>query len=167
MSQSPRELEMTGKGFSEVLSLFGQQDINTVPFEGSWTAGQVAEHVLKSVSGILNVLKGKTASTERDPANKIASIKALFLNFDNKLKNPEFLTPTADPKEKGALLTALERKFSGISEVMKTEDLTLTCLEREFPGVGPLTRVEWISLVVYHTERHTHQLNNIRKHFDE
>ncbi len=54
-----------------VLNQFGQQNINTVPFEGSWTGGQVAEHVLKSLSGAVGNTTGAVRPTERDPEENI------------------------------------------------------------------------------------------------
>ncbi|MGZ3928233.1 MAG: hypothetical protein ACXVJG_14855, partial [Mucilaginibacter sp.] len=63
----PNEIEKTKKELLNALGQFDQGNINIVPFEGSWTGGQVAEHVLKSVSGILENIKGTTVPTERNP----------------------------------------------------------------------------------------------------
>jgi hypothetical protein len=158
------ELEETGKQLQEVLSSFDQKEFNTIPFEGSWTAGQVAEHVLKSVSGILTVVQGRTKDTDRDPDEKTPMIAGIFLNFDKKLKNPDFLTPTDSPKDKAALVDALERKMAGLVAATKLNDLSVTCLDLELPGSGEFTRSEWGHLVLYHTQRHIHQLKNIKAH---
>jgi hypothetical protein len=42
-------------------------------------------------------------------------------------------------------------------------DLTPTVLAFELPVIGSLTRLEAIRFVTYHTQRHNHQLKNIRQ----
>jgi hypothetical protein len=54
----PKEVEDTARLFLAGLSSIRQEQINTVPFPGSWTAGQVAEHILLSASGVLEVIQG-------------------------------------------------------------------------------------------------------------
>jgi len=38
--------EATLNNMVSVLNEIKQEDINTIPFEGSWTAGQVVDHVI-------------------------------------------------------------------------------------------------------------------------
>ena len=59
------ELDATLKKLYDVLSSFNQETINTVPFEGSWTAAQVGEHLRKSYDGVVQLLKGKNIPTVR------------------------------------------------------------------------------------------------------
>ena len=41
------DFEKNTREFIEVLSSFTQDQINEIPFEGSWTAGKVGRHILK------------------------------------------------------------------------------------------------------------------------
>ena len=160
------EIGDTGKELSQVLSSFTQEQINVIPFAGSWTAGQVAEHVLKSVSGTLQNVTGNVEPTDRNPVQYADQLKEIFLNFDIKMKSPDFILPTDEPKDKGALLSSLENKMNKLENAAKTEDLSATCLTFEMPTMGPLTRMEWLSFANAHTLRHIHQLKNIKKAID-
>ena len=47
-----KQFEETEREFYNVLASFTQEQLNESPFEGSWTAAQVADHMLKSKKGI-------------------------------------------------------------------------------------------------------------------
>lgn len=143
------------------LSSFKEEEINTIPFEGSWTAGQVGEHIYKSMSGISHSLQGAVKKTDRDPGEKVNAIGEIFLNFDLKFKSPDFIQPSELPHDKTLLLRCLTLITSEISEHIKTQDLSLTCLQSILPGFGDLTRMELNYFTVFHTQRHVHQLKNI------
>ena len=38
--------------FTDTYAEFDEEEVNEVPFEGSWTPGQLAQHVIMSLSGI-------------------------------------------------------------------------------------------------------------------
>jgi hypothetical protein len=46
---------------------------------------------------------------------------------------------------------------------VQTLDLTSTCLEFELPGFGKFTRMEWGNFILYHSQRHIHQMKNIMR----
>lgn len=77
----------TSSELLQSLSSFKDDELNIVPFAGSWTAGQVGEHLLKSGSGITQILLGNTQATERPQDEEVESIAAIFLDFTKK-KNP-------------------------------------------------------------------------------
>jgi hypothetical protein len=160
------ELEGTRKELQQVLSSFTPEQLNTIPFAGSWTAGQVGEHVLKSVSGTLNNVNGDVHPTERNPEENVGQLRDIFLNFKIKMTSPDFILPTTEPKNKEELLGALEENISGLEKTARTEDLSATCLAFEMPFMGPLTRMEWLSFANFHTQRHIHQLKNIKEFID-
>lgn len=146
------------------LNLFDQETINAIPFEGSWTGGQVAEHVLKSLSGCLQNITGPVQLTKRDPAEHVKQLGEIFLNMDIKMKSPDFIIPSNEPKNKTSLIKSLGESLDGIKIVAGTEDLSATCIGFEMPVLGALTRLEWISFSLFHTQRHTQQLKNIVNH---
>jgi hypothetical protein len=157
----PKEVDDTARLFLASLSSIRQEQINTVPFPGSWTAGQIAEHILLSASGVLEVIHGPVKPTERDPSQHAEQIQKMFLDFSTKMVSPDFVRPSSTPKDKAVLLQSLQKTMGGIRSVAATQDLTATCMGFEFPGFGDLTRSEWIAFILAHTLRHTHQLNKI------
>ena len=158
------ELTTTKNELLKALDLFDQENINTVPFEGSWTGGQVAEHVLKSLSGALQNITGPVKHTDRDPGEYVKPLGDIFLNMDIKFKAADPILPTTDPKDRLALRSSLASALEGIKTVAITENISDTCTSFEFPTIGPLTRLEWILFSSYHTWRHTQQLKNIISH---
>lgn len=147
----------------DLVSSFNQEQINRVPFEGSWTAGQLAKHMILSNSGFIQLLNGPVKDTEKAPDQMVERIKNDFLNFNIKMKSPEFVVPPGKPYELEYLLHSLEDTKPKLLEAIDTLDLTKTCIAFQLPGGGFLTRLEAIHFVLYHTQRHIHQLKNIRQ----
>lgn len=155
------ELVSTKVELLEALDQFSDENINTIPFEGSWTAGQVAEHVLKSASAMAGALNGPGEPAERDPEQHIELLSQVFLNFDHKLNSPDFILPSNEPKEKQKLVKALEETFDNIILAASTRNLDLICTAFEMPTLGTLSGKELSWFTIVHTKRHIHQLKNI------
>ena len=134
---------------------------NIVPFEGSWTAGQLTQHMVMSNSGFADLLKGPVKDTERAPDAAVEGIENAFLNFDIKMQSPDFIRPEKKNYDKDGLLAALSGIKADITIATATLDLSKTCLSFELPVLGYLTRLEAVSFVICHTQRHIHQLKNI------
>jgi hypothetical protein len=156
-----KELEQAFHDLVQTLDIFDEKTFNTIPFEGSWTAGQVAEHIFKSVSGIPEVIHGATTDTQRAPDEHVQSIKDTFLNFNIKMKSPEFILPSAGPHEKKEFLEGILKVSIQMKDIAAGENLARSCTSFSFPGTGHLTRWEWLWFAVCHTKRHAHQLKNI------
>lgn len=144
------------------MSTFNQVKTNKVPFEGSWTAGQVGDHLLKSYA-IIETLNAEVKETRRAPDLKVKEIKTFLLDFELKMKSPEFIIPESTPINKDALLNSLEHRISQLIKSVNTLDLSKTCVSFILPELGEMTRTEWIYFVIYHTQRHIHQLKQIQK----
>jgi len=150
--------------FLKALDKFDQGNINNIPFEGSWTGGQAAEHILKSVSGILETLNGPSNPTERNPEEHVKMFGEVFLNMDIKMKSPDFIIPSDSPKDISFLRATLAKTFDGIEEAAGKDNVTETCTTFEMPTIGLLTKIEWIQFAGFHTRRHAQQLKNIADH---
>ena len=161
------ELSLTRQHLLQALSLFSAADFNIVPFTGSWTAGQVTEHIFKSINGVPHLLTGASMPTERDPARNVAQLRALFLDFTAKMKSPDFVLPSNEPKTYATLVKGVAEILTAIIDVSKTIDTSLTIANFDFPGSGPLTRLELLHFISVHTQRHTHQLKDIHKRLQE
>jgi hypothetical protein len=153
------------KTSDELLQLIfraNEKELNEIPFEKSWTAAQVAEHLLKSY-GIVEVLKASQTKSKRAADEKVAQLKDFFLNFNLKANAAPAILPSENQIDKEKLLDSLKSRIEEIKEVIKTKDLSEVCETVALPVFGSLTKVEWLYLVFFHTQRHIHQIKNILK----
>ena len=141
------------------LSSLSLDELNQRPETDAWSAAQVGEHLLKSYDTV-KVLYGNTKETERQIDEKVETIKNLFLNFDRKFKNPDFITPSDGFIDKETLVNDLEESKNRLIEAAATLDMNLTCTDFALPTIGEFTRLEWIKFMIIHTQRHLHQLKN-------
>ncbi|WP_336518253.1 DinB family protein [Pollutibacter soli] len=139
-----------------------EDQFNTVPFTDSWTVGEVADHLRKSLETWL-LFKGKNSTTDRSPDEYCKSLSDLFLNFELKFPTAEFIAPSAGPHDKNEMAAAIKTIFDEASDYADKNDLDLLCMEFEFPGIGNLTRLEWLHFYTVHTQRHIRQIKNILK----
>lgn len=145
----------------QTLYSFDEQSFNQVPFTGSWTPAQVAEHILRFSSGTLKTIYAGTQATERKPDEQVNALKKLFLNLDLKMPAPEFVVPGNEPIAREKLLADLNNISEKMDKVIHTADLSATCTLYQLPGFELMTRMEWIYFILYHTQRHIRQLENI------
>ncbi len=153
------EIKKTLEEFISHISGLTNEELNTIPFAGSWTAGQVADHILKSTDGIPD---SRTDQVSRPPDQQVEAIKSTFLDFTIKFQSPEFIIPTTGPFETDVITSKLERIKKQNVAIALTKDLSRLCTEFDFPGFGHLTRYEWLKFIVFHTQRHIHQLKKIK-----
>jgi len=156
-----QEITTTFEQLNETISLFTQEEINRIPFEGSWTAGQVIRHIIKATSGFTKVCDSNTKKLDQPADAKIATLKEIFLNLNKKYESPDFIYPESKEYDKINLLATLQKIKNEMLGIATNYDLTLTCMDFEIPGIGNLTIYELLSFGVFHTQRHTYQLKNI------
>ncbi|KQM78649.1 hypothetical protein ASE74_14260 [Pedobacter sp. Leaf216] len=144
-----------------VFSEFEENLINQIPYAGSWSAGQLAEHLVLANNGFLQVINGPVTETDKPADLLVAEIKKDFLNFNVKYNSPKEIYPEDKAYNQLALLQNLKQIRAGISNAVTGLDLTKTCASYKLPGYGYLTRLEAVYFVIYHTQRHVHQLKNI------
>jgi hypothetical protein len=154
------DVENTGSTLLQLLASFTEPQLNKVPFEGSWTAAQVAEHIWKA--GDCGVLYGPAAPVNRPPDEKTEAIRALFLNFDIKMTAPEIVRPGNNYHTIETALTNIDHTWKKLLTAAGTLELSEECSSFELPGFGPFTRYEWVQFINVHTQRHIRQLQNIQ-----
>lgn len=136
--------------------------INAEPMQGSWTIGQLGQHVALATAG----LPDKENKKADRPVNQFEpSIRETFLSDTQKFKSPEFIMPEKKNYEKKILLTTLENNKELLLRISNEEPLDHLCLGVELPGWGCLTRYEWLKLIIYHVQRHTWQLQKLKESF--
>lgn len=155
------ELDSTASNLLEVLKAFTIEEFRQIPFPGSWSAAQVAEHLLKSASGIPALLSGNSKPAEREPQEKVKIIESIFLDFNTKMKSPRSILPSDDPPEKEELLKNLNASFEKIKQVSNRINLADQFTDFPFPQMGELTGYEWMCFIISHSKRHTVQIKNI------
>lgn len=150
----------------ELLSLLEPLDdgqLNRVPFPGSWTAGQLGEHLLKSYR-VVDLSQVQATPSRRPSDGKIPQIDAVLLDFTAKYQPPERIVPSAGKISGRSLVDDLRKTADGIAAYVRGHDLSLTCPDFEFIGFGDLTMREWIRFLTVHSQRHVRQLRNVLGH---
>lgn len=144
--------------FRQLVSSFSQEELNAVPFSGSWKAGEVAEHITKSNASIAQALNANGYLPERERDERAGELKATFLDFTAKFKSPDFVLPTQSHYNKDALTAALKRSIEALKEAGSKANLREAIMN---PALGEITKLELLYLVLFHTKRHIRQLQNI------
>lgn len=162
--QLHQQFDQASAELVQSLTSLGEDQLNRVPFKGSWTAAQLGDHLLKSF-GVVDILSGQTTTTERPAGEKIGPIEEALKDFDTRMEAAVHVQPAQGRIDKEWLLSELEKRRNQVLEHLEgNEDhLSRTCLDGEFPGAGTFTREEWIRFMTAHIQRHLHQLRNIIK----
>lgn len=148
----------------DTIEKFDDTSLNQEPFESSWTAGQVANHIIKSTREIPDQ---KVAEADRSPDEKVESLKNMFLDFSIKMESPEFILPERKEYHKEDIIKQIENIKVAHIAIIKSKDLSALCLDTELPVFGFLTRYEWLSFITFHTQRHQNQLEHIYKRLNK
>ncbi|MDQ6904930.1 MAG: DinB family protein [Bacteroidota bacterium] len=153
-------LDETWADLLHLIKSTDETSVNLVPFEGSWTAAQLVRHVTKSNKAIAQGLQMDGTPAKRNPEEGVAKIKDMFLDFEAKYQSPEFIVPENIHFERERINSALQKSIEQLEQnrnnVELTEMITL-------PIFGEVTKLELLYFVLYHTQRHNHQLRKILK----
>lgn len=161
MEKISKDVDEALKTLQALFSNVNQQQFNVIPFEGSWTAGQLAKHMVLVNGGFMDMINGPVEETNRPADQIVPRIKADFENFDIRMEAPSIIDPPLKDYDKQKLMEQLDQIRLGIIKSVNDLDLTKTTTAWELPGYGYLTRLEAAYFVVYHARRHHHQLTNI------
>ena len=153
-----QQVKDTNQQFIQLFSSFDNLQVNKVPFLKSWTPAQVAQHVLKSETGILQALKAPGKKADREPDARVAEIKNIFLDFSSRLKSPDFIIPEEKEYNKEELIHQFSNTASQLAQIVDTVNGEEAIIN---PALGEMTKEEMIHFLVYHTQRHIHQLQHI------
>lgn len=143
-----------------MIASFDQEQVNLVPFENSWTAAQVANHLGKSDASVIASIYAHGTPAERAADEKTPELKGIFLNFDLKMKSPDMVVPDNRIFSKEELIATLKETRARLSRAASTLNLAEVCTHEV---LGDMTRLEFLSFVLYHTQRHIHQLKRIHE----
>jgi len=160
---SPKDELLTAidEPLSEMLELMSRLDtieVNKVPYKDSWTAGMLFRHLSKSLKGMSRAMAKDAKPAERDPGERIPILKETFLDFSGKLKSPDFIVPEEGPYEKQAIQEELKNSFEELKA--SSANANLSELVKGLP-LGDITKLEILHFVLYHMQRHQHQMKKI------
>ena len=156
------EISLVAKELYELAASINEDQFNTEPFTGSWTPAQLVVHVTKSNNGIIQGLDMQGSTAVRKHGSRIEELKKIFLNFDQKLQSPAFILPKPGHYEKQATLDALQQSNQQLNDKGTTVNLSDVIV---FQVLGEISKLELLYFVLYHTQRHVHQLKNMIQHF--
>jgi hypothetical protein len=151
----------TADAISELADLMSAVDndkVNIIPYDGSWIAPQLLRHVTKSIDGMTKAMRMDAKPAERNPAERIGELKKIFLNFSNKLTQPDFIIPEEQIYEKQSSIEELNESFNQFKKSVSSANLDDLIQGLPF---GPVTKLEIVHFVLYHTQRHLHQMKKI------
>jgi len=154
-------LSATSDAIAEIANLMLAVDdskVNTVPYEGSWTAPQLLRHVTKSINGMTKAMQMDAKPANRNPSERVDQLRSIFLDFSKKLKQPDFIVPEERIYEKQSAIEELNRCFSRFKDAALNANLDHLI---EGLPLGPITKLEIIHFVLYHTQRHLNQMKRI------
>ncbi|MES2431295.1 MAG: DinB family protein [Bacteroidota bacterium] len=143
---------------AQLLSSLDENGINKIPYQGSWTPGQLIRHVTKSTNGMAQAMLASPKLAERDVTQNVHQLKKTFLDFSKKINSPEFIIPEDEIYNKENSLKELNQSFEKLKENANKADLNNLVEGLPF---GPTTKFELLHFVLFHTERHLHQMRRI------
>lgn len=155
------EFDTTMEELIPLVASLSNEQLNTIPFQDSWTAGQLAQHLIKANAGFLQLINGPVKETERTPDAMVETFRTEFTDYNLKRTSPEAVRPGNKTYITEELLQALEAIKASIDKALQALDLTKTCAVFELPVYGFITRLEGAWFVTYHTQRHIQQPTKI------
>ena len=157
----PQIVDAIEEEFTKLRILFTdlpESQVNTIPYEGSWTPAQLVQHVALSTGALANAIHMEAKPAKRDPGEKIEMLKKTFLDFSTRMNSPDFIKPEAGPLEKKLLLNELANAVNALR--VSTENANFSDLVEGLP-MGAITKLEIVHFVWYHTQRHLNQMRKI------
>lgn len=160
--QVHKDFTQSTKELLNILNDFPEEHFNTKPEDGGWSAGQIAEHLIKSEIGCVRFFTKDTEPAERDSEEKIKPLKKTFLDSDTKLQAGGPIMPDDAPKDKPKAIDKLQDIRQRLTSMIEIKDLTEVVTAFDHPLFGPFTRIEWLYFHIFHAERHRRQIEAIR-----
>lgn len=152
------EFDTTIRELFETIDACSTADINKKPVEESWSAAQVIAHISRSNTGIASAMQLDGEKLSREADKRVDELKQTFLDFNVKYKSPEFILPGSGPFTKDELLKKLSNSIDQLKQAGRNTNLLLAI---KHPAFGEITKLELLYFVLFHIQRHTHQLKNI------
>lgn len=159
------EFDQSSQNLIQNLNEFTAEQWNSKPADSAWSAAQVAHHLIVIESGVYRCLNGKTKPSPRSGDAIIKRMDRFLENRTRTYSAPDYTLPPDNPGQKEMLILKFEETRKKLAENIIKQDLNVLCLEFKHFFFGELTRNEWIHFVMYHSNRHLIQIQNIKHAF--
>ena len=127
-----------------------------------WSMADCLEHLIQLEQLILVVLNGEVRELDgRDPGQKIQNIKVVFANIEQKLSAGGPTIPSKDVKNRLEITEKFIITRDKITNYLVSADTSKLCMGFKHRLFGELTRLEWLYFIIYHSNRHAIQMENI------
>lgn len=144
-----------------LLESLTKEQLNSVPFEGSWTAAQVGRHIYKSIKGTHEMLQKPMPVPDRNPLKRTQEFKDILLDFDLKMESPDFLIPENETYYGGQLIASINEVKGEVLPVVATANLEEEAPLAEGHPLKGSTKLEILHFLTYHSVRHNRQIEKI------
>lgn len=151
-------LDHIASEWNHILTAFSEKGLNLKPFRGSWTAAQLADHVILYNEAAAALLRQKGQASAGNTPGKLPELAALLLDSASRSKAEAALLPGRQLYAQVRLTDSVQRSFAVIGELALQHDLS-ECVRHE--SWGWMTRLELLHLVLFHSMRHRRQLQHI------
>lgn len=139
------------------LQKFNDDEINQIPNNVGWSAGQVISHITKANQSSFLGAKGEVC--KRDIGENLAELELTFLNFDIKMESPDFILPDNKSFTTEECIFNITQCFQSLSNALDESEMD----EILNSPLGSLTKWEIANFMIFHSKRHLYQLKNIQK----
>jgi hypothetical protein len=139
------------------LQKFNDDQINQIPNNVGWSAGQVISHITKANQSSFLGAKGEICT--RDIGENLAELELTFLNFDIKMESPDFILPDNKSFTAEESIFNITQCFQALSDALDESEMD----EILNSPLGSLTKWEIANFMIFHSKRHLYQLKNIQK----
>ncbi|QNA46099.1 DinB family protein [Lacibacter sediminis] len=151
-------IEQVSDTLVQLLQSVDERWFNQKPETDKWSIAQVADHIRLSNNSVAKALALKGKPVDRNPSERVAELRKMFLDFQTKYHSPDFIVPTRDIYEPELLLKDLQVSIQLIRERMYEDDLDELI---NHPAFGDISKFEILHFVLYHTQRHLRQIKDI------
>ncbi|MGO9268881.1 MAG: DinB family protein [Terriglobia bacterium] len=138
----------------------------------AWSVAETVYHLHLSEKSIARLLRKKLASADRHQPASVEQLRTEWERVERlvgrrevKVKAPALAEPTQAPSlEAGIELLGQSRQ--ALLEVVRSvqyTDLMSVSAPHPFDAIGTLTGASWLSVVAFHEQRHTEQIQEIRR----
>lgn len=162
VSSIQTELQSVTNKLIPLLQSFSPDAFSKKVDEQTWSAAEVAEHLLIVNRNLSYVLKSEGEMPERAYDKKLSVIKEALSNRATKIVAPETVKPTGTVQDQQELINGLQHYMQVLHQIAEEKELQELCTQYPHPRLGRLTRLEWLYFIIYHTERHCQQLEIIK-----
>ena len=132
--------------------------------EHGWSVMEILEHLFLTDEYVYNLLS--QPSSQKAKSGKIIGHKFLMkeLMVGNKIilsKSPDNLSPRGSFENLSAFIFAYALIRKKITQDLTSQTIVFDNRTYRHPILGNLTVADWLYFIMYHTDRHMLQINNI------